>query len=200
MSGIRQKTSGICQHSKEISKKSQVCQRCHLFDHSSLVVVEPPCRSLLNLSCHTRILKTSKNRSDGFIVIWIQTVDNRLWKAVFLVQCIEKICHLCGRRIVIDTVISGIRSKLRITGCIVVSLTSIMKLHCPVSLCILLCCKCHKCCFKFQFFFFCQHFTLFAFCKDLFQIFFCFRHIHHIFQRMIAGTTSHFFKCIHSLL
>ena len=38
MSGIRQKASGICQHSKEIPKKSQVGQRCHLFDHSCFMI------------------------------------------------------------------------------------------------------------------------------------------------------------------
>lgn len=57
MSCIRQKASGICQHSHKITEKSQVGKGCHLIDHPLLVVIEPPCASLLDLSYDTGILK-----------------------------------------------------------------------------------------------------------------------------------------------
>ena len=71
MSGIGKKTSGICKHSNKIPKQTKICQRCHLFCHSCLVIIKPPCWSLLNFSNCALILKASKNRSDRSIIIWI---------------------------------------------------------------------------------------------------------------------------------
>ena len=145
MSCIRQKASGICQHSHKITEKSQVGKGCHLIDHPLLVVIEPPCASLLDLSYDTGILETSDDRSDGCIIVWIQTVQNRLWQLVCYIQCIEQICQLCRWRISVNTVKSRIRSKLAETFYVIVTFTSVMKLHCPSQTMIFSSCIKHKC-------------------------------------------------------
>ena len=123
MSCIRQKASGICQHSHKITEKSQICKGRHLIDHALLVVIEPPRASLLALSRNTGILETSDDRSDGCIVVWIQTVQNRLWQLVCHIQCIEQICQLCRWRISVNTVKSRIRSKLAETFYVIVKIS-----------------------------------------------------------------------------
>ena len=145
MSCIRQKASGICQHSHKITEKSQICKGRHLIDHALLVVIEPPRASLLDLSRNTGILETSDDRSDGCIVVWIQTVQNRLWQLVCHIQCIEQICQLCRWRISVNTVKSRIRSKLAETFYIIVTFASVMKLHCPSQTMVFSSCIKHKC-------------------------------------------------------
>ena len=89
MSRIRKEASGICQHSYKVSKQTKICQRCHLFHHTGLVIVEPPCRSLLNLTDCIGILETSQNSSQCLIIIWIQAVENGLRKiACFIHQSV----------------------------------------------------------------------------------------------------------------
>ena len=145
MSCIRQKASGICQHSHKITEKSQVGKGCHLIDHTLLVVIEPPCASLLNLSCNASILEASDDRSDCCIVVWIQAVQNRLWQLVCHIQCIEQICQLCRWCVCVNTVKSRIRSKLAETFYIIVTFASVMKLHCPSQTMVFSSCIKHKC-------------------------------------------------------
>ena len=81
MSGVGKETSGVGQHTDEVSKASQVSERGHLLGHAGLVIVEPPCGALLDLTGEL-LLETADDGSDGSIIIWIQGVQDGLWNLV----------------------------------------------------------------------------------------------------------------------
>ena len=132
MSGVGEEASGVGEHSHESGEVSEVCKGDHLILHAGLVIVEPPCAALLNLGHCGRILEAAENGADSLVVVGIQAVQNGPGQLVGLNQRIQEVCHLSGRSIVVDAVITGIGTELLIHLCIVVSLTAIVKLHCPI--------------------------------------------------------------------
>lgn len=82
MSCVGQEASGICQLSHKVSEQPEIYQGCHLRDHSLLVIVEPPCTSLLDLAGSLCSLEASEDRSDRLIIIRIQGVENRFLKFI----------------------------------------------------------------------------------------------------------------------
>lgn len=81
MSGVGKETSGVGQHTDEVSKASQVSERGHLLGHAGLVIVEPPCGALLDLSWEL-LLETADDSADGGVIIRIQRVEDGLWNLV----------------------------------------------------------------------------------------------------------------------
>ena len=90
------------------------------------MVIEPPCAALLNLCNSGGILEASKDSTDGLIVVGIQAVQNGSGQLIRSNQSVQEICHLSGGSVVVDTVISGIGTKLLKHQSIVVTLAAIM--------------------------------------------------------------------------
>ena len=59
MSGVGQEASGVGQHSYKSGQITQVSQGDHLILHTGLVIVEPPCGTLLDLCDSGGILEAS---------------------------------------------------------------------------------------------------------------------------------------------
>ena len=110
MPGLRQEAPGIRKHSDEIPQQPQISEGSHLLHHPILIIVKPPCGALLYFSHGIRILEAADNTAYGFIIIGIQAVNYGFGKGSLYIQGIKKIRHLAGGRIIIDTVISCIRS------------------------------------------------------------------------------------------
>lgn len=70
MSGVGEEASGVGQHTDEVSKAAQVSERGHLLGHAGLVIVEPPCGTLLDLAGEL-LLEAAQDGADGSIIIWI---------------------------------------------------------------------------------------------------------------------------------
>ena len=111
MSGVGQKASGIGQHTDKVTQQPKVGKRGHLLLHPRFVIDKPPGGTLLDLADGIGILETAKDTADRFIVVGIQAVNNGFRKAGRHIERIQEICHLAGGRVIIDAVISRIRSK-----------------------------------------------------------------------------------------
>ena len=68
MSGVGQEASGVGQHSYKSGQITQVSQGDHLILHAGLVIIEPPCRTLLDLA-RELVLETADDGADGCIVM-----------------------------------------------------------------------------------------------------------------------------------
>ena len=112
VSGVGQEASGICQHTDKTGKISEVGKGNQLILHACFMVIEPPCAALLNLGYSGGILEAAQNGADGLVVTGIQAVKDGPGKLVCYIQGVEEICHLRGRSIIVDAVITGIRAQL----------------------------------------------------------------------------------------
>ena len=71
MSGVGEEASGIGKHSNKSGKISEVCKRGHLVLHTGLVIIEPPCGTLLDFCNSGGILEASQDSADCLVVVWI---------------------------------------------------------------------------------------------------------------------------------
>ena len=111
MPGIGQETSGIREHSHKITEHAKIGKGCHLFGHACLMVVEPPCRAMLDLPGRAGILEASDDRTDDRIVVRVQRIEDGLWQLIRGNQVVEEVCKLACRGIIIDTVIPRNRTQ-----------------------------------------------------------------------------------------
>ena len=162
------------------------------------MVIEPPCGPLLDLPHGSCVLEASQNRSDGRVVVGIQAVNDGFWQLVRCIQCIQKIRHLCGRRIIVDAVVSCIRPKLVIAEYVVVPFASIMELHRPSQTVIFLPHEDHIGRLELQHLFLRQRTALNTLCKKLLDPGFLCRCVHHVFQSMVRHPAAHAVKKFHS--
>ena len=197
MSGVGKKTPGIGQHTDKVREQSEVCKGGHLCDDSRLVIVEPPGTSVLDLAHGFRSLETADDACNRLIIIWIQRIQNRLWKAVRSFESIQKISGLGTWCIVIDTVITGVWTKFCIHCFVIVALAAIMDLHYPVSSVVFSCDKLHECHLKLHFFFACHAISVQCFFENSIDFFQGSRRIHDIFQCVIRYAAADLGKIIH---
>ena len=145
MTGVRQEASGVGQHTDEVAEASKVCKAGHLVGHTYLVIVEPPSRTVLELACCGGILEASDDRADYSVIVRVQGVQDGSRDLVGCAQCVQEVSGLSCRSVVVDAVVSGIRSELFVHVSVVVALATVVDLHSPVILVILLCKEHHEC-------------------------------------------------------
>ena len=68
MSGVGEEASGVGKHAHKTGQITKVCKGGHLLDHAGLVIIEPPCATLLDLCNSGRILEAADNSTDYLIV------------------------------------------------------------------------------------------------------------------------------------
>ena len=163
------------------------------------MVIEPPCRALLNLADSLGILETSKNCSDGSVVNRIERVDDGLRKFIGCVHVVKEICHLGGGTVGVNAVISGIRTEFIVTKYIVVSLSTIVKLHCPAQLIVFFAYKGHESSLELKFFFLGNCRTAKSLSKNCFDFFCCCRLKHNILKGVVGCAAAHGIKECHSV-
>ena len=66
-----EEAAGVGQHANEGREHADAGKRRKLGFHAVFVIVEPPCGTLLDLCNSSGILETSKDRTDGLVIVWI---------------------------------------------------------------------------------------------------------------------------------
>lgn len=70
------KTSAVGQHPHKPAQQAHIAQGIQLIDHTVFLVHEPPSASPLHFTCNTTIIEISNHGSKGFIVRWIQIIQD----------------------------------------------------------------------------------------------------------------------------
>ena len=68
VTGVAQEAAAVGQHTHKVAQQAKACQTGHLLFHADLVVVEPPCRTVLDLARHLAVLEAAQNGADLCIV------------------------------------------------------------------------------------------------------------------------------------
>ena len=110
---------------------------------------------------------------------------------MFLVQAIQEVGHLAGRGIVVDGIVTGIRSQLIEHVGIVIALAAIVQLHDPALLMIDGSHMSHEGGLELQFLFLGYRIAGQAGSEDLLNLFLAGRSIHDVFQSMVRGLAAH---------
>lgn len=199
MSGVRQEASGVGQHADEAGEISQVGEGNHLILHTGLVIVEPPCASLLNLGNGGGILETAEDGADGLIVVGIQAVEDGSGKLVGLNQCVQKVCHLRGRSVVVDAVVTGVGPQFLEHQSVIVALTAIVQLHSPAPLVVFSAHEEHESGLEFHFILSAERDSVLSLQEDVLDLFLTCGIVHHILQRVVGDGTAHGHEEFHTL-
>ena len=136
MTGIGQETAGIGQHAQETRKITLRSQRFQMTADAFLMIVKPPCSTVLDLHGNRSVLEASDQGIDQSIVIRIEAVKDHARQRVHFSQ----IAHIVGKRgneiSAGDGVKAGVDAQVPQSFCIVVTTAAEMDLHGPASLCV----------------------------------------------------------------
>ena len=144
MARIGQEGAGVGEHTDEVAQDALVGKSGELLAHADLVVVEPPSGAVLNLAGGRSLLEAAHDGIDHGVVDGVQAVQDGLGQARGLLDGVEEIGELVGRRVVGDAVVTGVGAKLGKHGAVVVALAAKVQLHGPTQADILAGDKLHK--------------------------------------------------------
>jgi len=138
VAGVAQEAAAVGQHTDEVAQQAQICQTLHLVFHADLLVIEPPCRTVLDLARHLGALEAAQNGADLLVVGRVQAVDDGLGALVGLVQSAQQGCDLAAAGSGVDHVKAGIRAELCILLAVDIAQAVEVQLHGDVQAVILL--------------------------------------------------------------
>ena len=111
MTRVGQEGAGIGKHAHKVAQHALVSQSRELLAHTDLVVVEPPGRAVLDLAGGRSLLEAAYHGIDHGVVDGVQAVQDGLGQTRGLLDGVEEIGQLVGRRVVGDTVVAGVGFK-----------------------------------------------------------------------------------------
>ena len=131
MARIGQERAGVGKHAHKVAQDALVSQSRELLAHADLVVVEPPGGAVLDLTGGRSLLEAAHDGIDHGVIDGVQAVQNGLGQAAGLLNGVEEIGKLVGRRVVGDAIVAGIGTELGKHGAVVVALAAKVQLHGP---------------------------------------------------------------------
>ena len=138
MTGVAQEAAAVGQHANKVAQQAQVCQALHLVLHADLLVVEPPCGTMLDLARHLGALEAAQNGADLLVVSRVQAVDDGLGALVGLIQSAQQSSDLATAGCSIDHIKAGIGAELCILAAVDIAQAVVVDLHGNVQTMILL--------------------------------------------------------------